>query len=195
MSHPHGQRQMERLLVGVSGSAAVFNLLSYLVVLRGTLTKEVRVIMTAAADALLPATTVAHVCDGVFIDDPPSVEKRPGHLELARWAEAFVILPASANLLGQAANGLAPNLLTTTILASAEPVIFCPNVNDVMWRKPAVQRNVETLCADGHLVIRPERAMVYEVESGEMQQSWAMPDPERLTERLKDILDRRRNGA
>ncbi len=195
MSHPHGQRQMERLLVGVSGSAAVFNLLSYLVVLRGTLTKEVRVIMTAAADALLPATTVAHVCDGVFIDDPPSVEKRPGHLELARWAEAFVILPASANLLGQAANGLAPNLLTTTILASAEPVIFCPNVNDVMWRKPAVQRNVETLCADGHLVIQPERAMVYEVESGEMQQSWAMPDPERLTERLKDILDRRRNGA
>ncbi len=186
---------MERLRVGVSGSAAVFNLLSYLVVLRGTLTKEVRVIMTAAADALLPATTVAHVCDGVFLDGPPSVEKRPGHLELARWAEAFVILPASANLLGQAANGLAPNLLTTTVLASAEPVIFCPNVNDVMWRKPTVQRNVETLCADGHLVIRPERAMVYEVESGEMQQSWAMPDPERLAERLKDILDRRRNGA
>lgn len=195
MSHPHRHREVERLLVGVSGSAAVFNILSYLVVLRGTLTKEVRVIMTAAADALLPATTVAHVCDGVFLDGPPGVEKRPGHLELARWAEAFVILPASANLLGQAANGLAPNLLTTTILASAEPVIFCPNVNDAMWRKPAVQRNVETLRADGHLVIQPERAMVYEVESGEMQQSWAMPDPERLAERLKDILDRRRYGA
>ncbi|CAA9436811.1 MAG: hypothetical protein AVDCRST_MAG01-01-3326 [uncultured Rubrobacteraceae bacterium] len=64
-----------------------------------------------------------------------------------------------------------------------------------MWRKPAVQRNVETLCADGHLMIQPERARVYEVEAGEMQESWAMPDPERLAERLKDILYGRRNGA
>ena len=53
---------MERLLVGGSGSAAVFNLLSYLVVLRGIPTREARVTMTAAADALLPASTVAHVC-------------------------------------------------------------------------------------------------------------------------------------
>ena len=44
-------------------------------------------------------------------------------------------------------------------------------------------------------MIQPERAMVYEVESGEMQQGWAMPDPKRLAERLKEILDRRRNGA
>jgi hypothetical protein len=51
------------------------------------------------------------------------------------------------------------------------------------------------LRADGHRMIQPERAMVYEVESGEMQQGWAMPDPKRLAERLKEILDRRRNGA
>jgi len=176
------------LLVGASGSAAVFNLLSYLVVLRATLAREVRVIMTAAADALLPATTVAHVCDGVFLDSVHGLEKRPGHLELARWGDAFVVLPASANVIGQAANGIAPNLLTTTILASSEPVIFCPNVNDTMWSKKAVQRNLETLRRDGHLVIQPERAMIYEVESGEMQESWAMPDPEKLVERLREVL-------
>lgn len=163
-------------------------MLSYLVVLRATFAREVRVVMTAAANSLLPASTVAHVCDGVFVDSVPGLEKRPGHLELARWSDAFIVLPASANLIGQAANGIAPDLLTTTILASTRPVVFCPNVNDVMWSKKAVQRNVETLTEDGHLVIQPELAMVYEVASGEMQQSWAMPDPEQLVERLCELL-------
>ncbi len=146
-------------------------------------------IMTSAADAILPATTVAYVCDGVFLDGiPPGLEKRPGHLELARWSDAFVILPASANVIGQAANGIASNLLTTTILASTMPVIFCPNVHESMWTKRALQRNIETLERDGHHVIQPELTMVYEVESGKMQESWAMPDPEKLVERLRDIL-------
>jgi len=109
-------------------------------------------------------------------------------MELARWSDAFVVLPASANVIGQAANGIASNLLTTTILASDRPVVFCPNVSPVMWSKKAVQRNVETLIDDGHLVIQPELAMVYEVESGETQESWAMPDPETLVERLRAIL-------
>jgi len=145
--------------------------------------------MTSAAEAMLPASTVAHVCDDVFVDGTQfELQKRPGHVELARWSDVFVVLPASANVIGQAANGIAPNLLTTTILASAKPVIFCPNVNSVMWSKRAVQRNIETLVADGHLVIQPELAMAYEVESGEMQESWIMPDPEKLVERLRDLL-------
>lgn len=173
--------------MGVSGSAAVFNLLSYLVVLRAALAEEVRVIMTPAAHAMLPASTVALVCDGVFVDNAPTLEKRPGHVELANWSDMFLILPASANMLGQAANGIASNLLTTTILASPRPVIFCPNVHDLMWKKKAVQRNVETLRGDGHVVLEPELAMVYEVDSGEMRESWAIPEPERLVQRLQGV--------
>jgi phosphopantothenoylcysteine synthetase/decarboxylase len=108
---------MDRLLVGVSGSVAVLNLPSYLATLRAELAREVRVIMTAAAASMLPPSTVALVCDAVFLDQEPTVEKRPGHIELARWCEMFVVLPATANVIGQTANGLASNLLTTTILA------------------------------------------------------------------------------
>jgi phosphopantothenoylcysteine synthetase/decarboxylase len=61
-------------------------------------------------------------------------------------------------------------------------------MTDAMWSKKAVQRNVETLLEDGHLVIQPELAMVYEVESGKMQQSWAMPDPEQIVKRLRELL-------
>ncbi len=160
-----------------------------MVVLRATLAKEVRVIMTSAADAILPASTVAYVCDDVFLDGAHlELQKRPGHMELARWSDVFVVMPASANVIGQAANGIAPNLLTTTILACANPVIFCPNVSSVMWSKKALQRNIETLIEDGHRVIQPELTKVYEVESGEMQEAWVMPDPEKLVERLRDII-------
>jgi phosphopantothenoylcysteine synthetase/decarboxylase len=178
---------MDRLLVGVSGSVAVLNLPSYLATLRAELAREVRVIMTSAAASMLPPSTVALVCDGVFLDQEPSVGKRPGHIELARWCEMFVVLPATANVIGQAANGLAPNLLSTTILASPQPVVFYPNVNDVMWSKAAVQRNVETLRKDGHIVIEPEVAIAYEVDSGETRESLVVPEPAQLIAQLLEI--------
>ncbi len=181
---------MGRLLVGVSGSAAVLSLPSYLATLRAVLAKEVRVIMTPAAASILPPSTVVLICDGVFLDEKPTAQKKPGHVELANWCDMFVVLPASANVLGLVANGIAPNLLTTTILASPKPVIFCPNVNSEMWHKPAVQRNVETLRGDGHVVVDPELAMAYEVDSGEMRESWVIPEPEQLIERLQQIRQR-----
>ena len=171
------KQEIERLLVGVSGSVAVLSLPSYLATLRADLAAEIRVIMTAAAASMLPPSTVALICDGVFVDEEPTPQKKPGHIELARWCDMFVVLPASANVLGQAANGIAPNLLSTTILA-------------VMWSKPAVQRNVETLREDGHVIIEPELALAYEVDSGEMRESWVIPDPERLVERLREIHQR-----
>jgi phosphopantothenoylcysteine synthetase/decarboxylase len=178
---------VERLLVGVSGSIAILSLPSYLVTLRATLAREIRVIMTHTAATLLPPSTVALLCDEVFLDRNPAPEKMPGHMELARWSDMFVVLPASANLLGQAANGLAANLLTTTILASPRPVILCPNLTDVMWSKDAVQRNVRTLREDGHVVLEPELAVAFEVDSGEMRESWTIPQPEQLIERLLQI--------
>lgn len=181
------KQPVDRLLVGVSGSIAILSLPSYLVSLRATLAREVKVIMTPNAARLLPPSTVALLCDGVFLDWSPTVEKMPGHMELARWSDMFVVLPASANVLGQAANGLATNLLTTTILASPRPVIICPNLTDVMWSKEAVQRNVRTLREDGHVVIDPELAMAFEVDSGEMRESWIIPQPEQLVERLRRI--------
>jgi phosphopantothenoylcysteine synthetase/decarboxylase len=180
---------VDRLLVGVSGSIAILSLPSYLVSLRATLAREVKVIMTPTAAKLLPPSTVSLLCDGVFLDWSPVLEKRPGHMELARWSDMFVVLPASANVLGQAANGLATNLLTTTILASPRPVVFFPNLTDEMWSKNAVQRNVRTLREDGHVVIEPELAIAFEIDSGEMRESWIIPQPEQLIERLLQIYE------
>lgn len=179
---------VERLLVGVSGSIAILSLPTYLVTLRTAFAREVRVIMTAAAARLLPPSTVALLCDEVLLDEPDLPRKGSGHIELANWADVFLILPASANTIGQAANGLAHNLLTTTIMAYPRPVVFCPNLNETMWSKSAVQRNLRTLTEDGHIVLEPDHVPAYEVATGETADTLVLPQPETLVERLKSVL-------
>jgi phosphopantothenoylcysteine synthetase/decarboxylase len=56
-----------------------------------------------------------------------------------------------------------------------------------MWNKPAVQRNVETLRGDGHIVMEPEVAIAYEVDSGEVRESLVVPEPTQLVEQLREI--------
>ena len=138
----------------------------------------------------LPPSSVALLCDEVFLDQESGAEKKPGHIDLGRWSDMFVVLPASADVLGQAANGLAPNLLTTTVLASPTPVVFYPSMNAIMWNKRAVQRNVESLQQDGHIVVQPELTMGHEIASGETREGWAVPEPHRVVEALREIYER-----
>ena len=78
-------------------------------------------------------------------------------------------------------------MLTTTVLASPEPVVFCPNVHPEMWNKAAVQQNVEMLREDGHVVIEPEVATAYEVDSGETRDGLVVPEPSDLAQRLREL--------
>src|SRR5918911_454879 len=77
-------------------------------------------------------------------------------VELARRADAFAIVPASANTLAKLANGFADNLLTSAALASPAPLVVAPAMNDRMWRHPATQANVETLRLRGATIVPPE---------------------------------------
>ena len=81
----------------------------------------------------------------------PSVE----HIELARWADLVVVAPATANSIGKTANGLAPDLLSTVLLATRAPVLWAPAMNTGMWEHPAVQANLARLRSFGHGVVEP----------------------------------------
>ena len=78
------------------------------------------------------------------------------HIELADRADLLCIAPASADLLAKAACGLADDLLSTLLLSFDGPVLLAPAMNAAMWEKPAVQRNVATLRADGYHFIDPQ---------------------------------------
>ena len=178
---------IDRLLIGASGSIGIVDLPAYLANFRAGLAKHVRVIMTANAASMIPDQTVAYFCDHVFRENENILQRQPGHIQLTQWADMFVVLPASVNILAGAANGMAPNLLTTSILASPKPVVFCPNTNDLMWDKPATQRNLQTLRNDGHIVIEPDLVDAYDVDTGEMGRGRTLPPPERLIPLLLEV--------
>jgi phosphopantothenoylcysteine synthetase/decarboxylase len=174
------------LLLGVSGSIALLGLPSYLSMFTHYFS-EVKVIMTESAADLLPISTVELLCAGAYTDIHEK-SKQISHVELARWADLFIVLPSTANTLGKAANGLGDNLLTTAILAYPDPILYFPNMNERMWNKKSVQRNIQRLQDDGDKVIPPVKTMAYEVASGTMRPNYTIPSKDIVMNHLHNHL-------
>ena len=84
-------------------------------------------------------------------------EAAMGHIELARWADAVVIAPATAHVIARLATGMADDLLTTICLATTAPLYLAPAMNRQMWEHHAVQRNVKSLREAGVRILGPGR--------------------------------------
>jgi phosphopantothenoylcysteine synthetase/decarboxylase len=81
-----------------------------------------------------------------------------GHINLADWADVVVVAPATANIIGKAANGVCDDLLSTMLCASwVKATIFAPAMNDKMWNNPAVQKNIKSLGQMGAVLAGPNR--------------------------------------
>ncbi len=135
-----------RVLVGMSGGIAAYKSAELVRRLRQA-GAEVRVVMTVGAQAFITPLTMqalsGHPVHSELLDS--RVEAAMGHIELARWADAILIAPASANLISRLAHGLADDLLTTLCLASEAPLLLAPAMNRAMWAHPATQANCELL--------------------------------------------------
>ena len=86
-----------------------------------------------------------------------TAEAEMGHIELSRAADLVVVAPATADLLGKMAAGLANDLASTLLMATDKPVLLAPAMNVKMWEHPATQRNLATLKTDGILFVGPEK--------------------------------------
>lgn len=185
------------VLVGVAGSIASVTVPQSILYLRHELEVDVRVVMTRQATTMVTPRALA-VASGsqVAVDDTgePGDHNDPTvrHMELTRWADLMLVLPASANLLAKAAQGIADDLLTTCIIASSCPVVFVPGMNEIMWRKPAVQRNVATLQADGYGVVEPVEGLAL---SDGRPTVGAMPEIEEIVAWVARFLDERRRQS
>jgi phosphopantothenoylcysteine decarboxylase/phosphopantothenate--cysteine ligase len=83
-------------------------------------------------------------------------EKSVEHIKIAEESSVFVLAPATANIIGKLANGIADDLLTTTFLASVKPKLICPSMNTNMWMSPVVQENINKLIKLGYVILSPE---------------------------------------
>lgn len=144
------------ILLGISGGIAAYKApeLVRLFVKRGD---TVRCVLTANGERLVSRHALATVSGAAvrstLWDDTGTIE----HIDLARWCDACVVAPATADLLARCALGLADDLLTTLFLAlePAKHVVLAPAMNTVMWQKPIVQRHVATLRDGGARIVGP----------------------------------------
>lgn len=146
----------KRILIGIGGGIAVYRVaeLARLLIKAGY---EVRCVMTrSACEFVTPMTFEALTGEQVYTDlfDLTS-EREMGHIRLARWADAVIIAPATANLLAHIAYGIADNLLTTIMQVCEAPVLLAPAMNSSMWQSAATQHNVETLKGRGLHFVGP----------------------------------------
>ncbi|MEO5713463.1 MAG: flavoprotein [Luteolibacter sp.] len=140
------------IVLGISGSIAAYkaaDLASQLV----KLGHEVHVVMTrAATEFITPLTLQTLTRQPVLVSlEDEKQSWKPGHIDLADRADLLVVAPATANVIGNFANGLAPDPLASIYLAlpRTTPVLIAPAMNGKMWLHPATQRNVARLTADG----------------------------------------------
>ncbi|MBR5626325.1 MAG: phosphopantothenoylcysteine decarboxylase [Thermoguttaceae bacterium] len=171
------------ILIGVSGGIAAFKT----AVLVSQLVQSgagVSVIMTESATHLVcPRTFEALTGRPVRVSMWDSSLAHP-HIDLARKAELFCIVPATANILAKTACGIADDLLSTTYLAFDGPVFMVPAMNTVMWNQKVVQRNVQQLIQDGVQMIGPEKGHL----SCGQQGLGRMSEPEKIFEILQNCF-------
>ena len=145
------------ILLGVTGGIAAYKALELVRLLKKE-GAQVRVVMTkAACEFIAPLSFQALSGHSVHIELlDVEAENAMGHIELARWADIFIIAPASAITLSKLAHGNADNLLSTLYLAANCPVYIAPAMNHVMWNHVATQTNIQLLQTHGIRLISPE---------------------------------------
>ena len=146
----------KRILLGVGGGIAAYKSAELVRAWRQA-GARVRVVMTSAAQQFItPITLQALSGEAVRSDSfDADAEAAMGHIELARWADAIVIAPATADLLVRLQQGQANDLLTTLVLASSAPRVLCPAMNSTMWQQASTQRALRDLQDQGWSVVPP----------------------------------------
>ncbi|WP_252254385.1 bifunctional phosphopantothenoylcysteine decarboxylase/phosphopantothenate--cysteine ligase CoaBC [Clostridium sp. ZBS12] len=144
------------VVLGVSGGIAVYKALEVVSLLRKQ-DIEVRVIMTKSATEFVTPLSFQSLSQNMVIYDMFSEPKawEIQHISLAEKADVFLVAPATANIIGKVANGIADDMLSTTIMATKAKVIFAPAMNTHMYENPIVQGNIEKLKNLGYEFIEP----------------------------------------
>ncbi len=145
------------VVIGVSGGIAVYKALDVISRLR-KLGVNIHVIMTKSATEFVTPLSFQSlsqnyvVCD--MFEEPKTWDVE--HISLAKKADVFLVAPATANIIGKIANGIADDMLTTTIMATKGKVLIAPAMNTNMYENPIVQKNISTLKELGYNFVEPE---------------------------------------
>ena len=149
----------KKIILGVSTSVSLYKSLDLIRVLRKQ-NIEVHVVLTENASKMI-SKNLFEVLSNNFVHIDGQIDySKLSHIELARKADAIIICPATANIIGKIANGIADTFLTTLVLAANCPKLICPAMNSQMWLNSIVQENVEKLKRHGFKFVEPKEGIL-----------------------------------
>ena len=173
------------VLLGITGSIAAYKI-AYLASALKKLHADVHVLMTENATNFINPITFETLTGNKCLVDTfdRNFQFQVEHVSIAKKADVVMIAPASANVIGKIANGLADDMLTTTVMACRCQKIFAPAMNTAMYENPIVQDNIKKLLSYGYEVLTPASGYLACGDTG----AGKMPEPETLLEYiLKEV--------
>lgn len=177
----------KHIVIGVTGGIAVYKILDVASKLR-KLGYGMNTIMTKNATEFVQPLAFQTITNNYVVTD---TFERPytwevEHIALAKKADVMLIAPATANIIGKVANGIADDMLSTTIMAARGKVIFAPAMNTAMYENPIVQENIAYLKEKGYLFIEPDAGWLACGDKG----SGKLPAPEKIVEYVVEVLEK-----
>jgi len=174
------------IIVGVTGGIAAFKAAQLVSNLHAK-GAEVHVIMTRSAQEFVTPLTFSTLSGYPVHTDlfAPSADGTVRHIELATCSDLVLIVPATANIIGKVACGIADDLLSTTIMAATAPVLFCPAMNVNMYRNQVVQRNMANLKELGYHFVEPGTGRLACGTEGRGR----LAEPEEILVSIEDLLN------
>lgn len=176
----------KNILLGVTGGIAVYKSPGICSRLR-KLGANTKVVMTEGAMEFISPITFQTMTDNfvytdIFEKNPPKPEVE--HIELAKWADAIVIAPATANTIAKIANGIGDNLLTNVLLAQRSEVIIVPAMNTFMLNNPITKKNIEKLKSVGYHILGTKVDLLACNDLGDGK----MLEPDEIVDEIDTIL-------
>lgn len=173
------------VVIGVSGGIAAYKAVEVVSRLR-KLGASLYVIMTRAAANFVTPVTFREISGNPVVVDMWAEPKNWNveHIALATKADLFLIVPATANIIGKVAGGIADDMLSTTLIATKAPVLFAPAMNSNMYLNPIVQKNIRELTALGYQFIAPATGML----ACGVEGPGRLQEPAVIAERVADVL-------
>ncbi len=150
----------KKIAIGVTGSIAIYKTLELirLFIKSGA---KVRVVMSESSHEFIKPLTFEAISQNVVLTKKSeSWGSDNNHIGLAKWADIFVIAPASANSVNKIANGIADNLLLESVLAFSKPLIIAPSANTNMYLNPNTQGSLKKLKVFGHILVEPQTKLL-----------------------------------
>jgi phosphopantothenoylcysteine decarboxylase/phosphopantothenate--cysteine ligase len=175
----------KRVVLGVTGGIAAYKAAEFVRLLVKA-EVDVHVVMTENAQRFITPLTFQTLSGNPVVADPFTLldDAKIGHIALADLAEMVIILPATANVIGKIANGIADDFLSTMVMATRAPVLFIPSMNVNMWENKALQKNIQALLELGHHLLEPGE--------GELACHWygkgRLPELNEVVEKMEDIF-------